>query len=134
MPSEREIEAAAEALEAAHCEYHPTKADYREMARAALEASERERWPGRTLDAATVAALLRIAIQSFDSGGESMRSLRAQAIETVWHDLFDVDDQAFEDANRRCDADQWEFFQQARLRQRGYARAPPTPRQSRSPL
>ena len=44
MPTEREIEAAAKAIEARHDEYKPTRKDYAAMARAALEAAERERW------------------------------------------------------------------------------------------
>lgn len=66
------------------------------------------------LDKPTMAALLRIAIQSFDSGGESMRSLRAQAIETVWHSLFDLNDPAFMEANKTCDQDPREFIGTAR--------------------
>ena len=71
------------------------------------------------LDNPTMAALLRIVIQSFDSGGESMRSLRAQAIETVWHELFDVNDPAFFEANERCDRDPGQFVQDARIRRIG---------------
>lgn len=68
-----------------------------------------------TLDKPTMAALLRLAIQSFDSGGESMRSLRAQAIETVWHDLVNLDDPAFLETFERCDKDPWQFLQDARV-------------------
>lgn len=68
------------------------------------------------LDKPTLAALLRIVIQSFDSGGESMRSLRAQAIETVWHDLVNINDPAFLETFERCDQDPWAFLQEARMR------------------
>lgn len=61
-----------------------------------------------------LAALLRIAIQSFDSGGESMRSMRAQAVEAAWDILVNVDDPAFANAASECDADPWEFIASAK--------------------
>lgn len=66
------------------------------------------------VDLPTVAALLRIVIQSFDAGGESMRSMRAQAIEAVWHGLFDFKDPAFAAANTECDRDPWAFIAKAK--------------------
>lgn len=67
----------------------------------------------KELDKPTMAALLRIAIQSLDAGGESARSLRALAIETVWHSIFKFDPE-FSEANRKCDEDPWAFLTAAR--------------------
>ena len=64
---------------------------------------------------AEVAALLRIVIQSFDSGGESMRSQRAQAVEAAWFLLTRGHGQMFADAYRRCDEDRWAAIARARM-------------------
>jgi hypothetical protein len=64
---------------------------------------------------ATVAALLRVAIQSFDSGGESMRSLRSIAVETAWRMVFVHADASFERANQLCDEDVARFVHGARM-------------------
>lgn len=74
-----------------------------------------------------IAALLRVTIQSFDNGGESMRSLRSLAVETAWH-LIQGDDPRFEAANRECDADQWAFVRKMRLVDRAALASAPAPR------
>ena len=61
-----------------------------------------------------VSALLRIVCQSFDSGGESARSLRALAVETVWQIISDHDNPRFEQERRDCDTDQWAYVRKAR--------------------
>lgn len=68
------------------------------------------------LDLPRVWALLRIVWQSFDHGGESMRSQRAQALEVAMrlidrgHDI----DKLLEAANT-CDADRWSYISASRL-------------------
>lgn len=61
-----------------------------------------------------VAALLRIVYQSFDAGGESSRSQRAQALEAVLFSISRNDDPAFEAARRECDSDPWEYIMRSR--------------------
>lgn len=63
---------------------------------------------------AMLSALLRITIQSFDSGGESMRSQRAMAVETAWSLITDTDDPRVQAAYKECDADRWAYISKAR--------------------
>ncbi len=63
---------------------------------------------------AMLSALLRITIQSFDAGGESMRSQRAMAVETAWSLITNYDDPRVQAAYEECDADRWAYISKAR--------------------
>lgn len=71
-----------------------------------------------------VSALLRVTCQSLDHGGESMRSLRALAVETAWDIISDNDDPRFEAERRACDADPWAYVRKMRLLDRAALSSP----------